>query len=224
MKQQSKYLWTGACALVGAFFFWNAADMGQRPDAPSAEAAGGLLPGKSTAAASPGPPGRAVPTTQTPAPTPAPQLTATPAAEPARSQLTAPAQPTGQALERALREESTRTLADPRFARHQVFVKALHCETEHCAVALQLPPFVEAAQRRDNRVVAEVLQAMQLAYGSQGAEVGISKVDHGPEGMGIELSVALGGKATNVAADRAVAKIRGETLLEYIKTQGPKNP
>ena len=53
-----------------------------------------------------------------------------------------------------------------------------------------------AKQRGADRVVAEVLEAMQLAYGSQGAEVGISKVDHGPEGMGIELSVALGGSIT----------------------------
>lgn len=104
-------------------------------------------------------------------------------------------------------------------APHQVDIRAVSCKERTCNIDLQLPPFVAASVRRDNKVASDLLDELRSEFGKQGAQVALTRLDHAKEGMAISVQVEAELEKGRYLTDHDIAKIRAETIQEYLKVK-----
>jgi hypothetical protein len=123
------------------------------------------------------------------------------------------------AIAQELRAGATKVLLLERMIPHQVGIRDISCKERICNIALQLPPFVDASVRRDNKVAADLMDELRIELGKQGAQVALSQLEHTREGMAVSIQVEAAPDKGRYLTDYEIAKIRAETIQDYLKSQ-----
>ena len=63
------------------------------------------------------------------------------------------------------------------------------------------------------------MEALRSEYGKQGAQVSLSQLDHTRDGMAISFNVEAAAEKGRYLTDSEIAKIRAETIQEFLKSQ-----
>lgn len=123
------------------------------------------------------------------------------------------------ALTQHLRDGAAQVLVRDSFSRQQVAVRHLACEDRQCRLELQIPPFAEASVRHDLKVTSDLFDAFREIYAQQGAQVALTEVSESDEGMRLALHVDAAPRQGRLMTDTDIAKIRAETLRDYLAHQ-----
>ncbi|MCA3166850.1 MAG: hypothetical protein ING21_10195 [Burkholderiales bacterium] len=110
------------------------------------------------------------------------------------------------------------------FVKQQIAVTNVNCiQDGTCRVDLQIPPFSPAAVAHDASVGAELLAEIRSLPEYQGMDVGLTHISFGKEGVSVGISVGNGAKNSGrYYTASEIAKIRLDTIEDYVKQQGVK--
>lgn len=116
-----------------------------------------------------------------------------------------------------LQQAVTTSLNADSLSRYQPQLERWTCRTEGCDAALRLPATVDASRTHDMRAVSDILATLQQDLTEAGMTVGLSRVAHDPEGMGISFHISPADRERlRTYTDAQIAEIRHDTLLQYL--------
>lgn len=129
-------------------------------------------------------------------------------------------------LTERLRSVALQALSGKELLHRQLQVERVECQSDECQLSMRIPPLAPSAQARDPEVVADVMNTLRTRADMKGWTVALSRLDHGPQGMEIDMSLTSpqAPDATSHSRDAEVARIRGETLQTYLDQQRKPKP
>ncbi|WP_374438284.1 hypothetical protein [Inhella sp.] len=89
-----------------------------------------------------------------------------------------------------------------------------------CTAMVRIPPYVTASRNGDMSAAANVMDTLRENLKGSGAQVALAKAELQPQGMAIVLDVSRPAQPQGrFMTDEDIAKLRYETIRDYLKSQ-----